>query len=103
MHTKINIHQSDSNFLPHDPWSKTRLGMQHIHLELLWILVSAITKKNKHISRINTSDNYKIVINSPEVYFGIKRQHAEVGHKNLIIFSYKNHLDRFSINRKQFI
>jgi hypothetical protein len=28
-------------------------------------------------------------------------QHAEVGHKNLIIFSYKNHLDRFSIKRKQ--
>jgi hypothetical protein len=24
-------------------------------------------------------------------------------HKNLIIFSYKNHLDRFCINRKQFI
>jgi hypothetical protein len=32
---------------------------------------------------------YKIVINSPEVHLGIKRQHAEVGHKNLIIFSYK--------------
>jgi hypothetical protein len=44
-----------------------------------------------------------MVINSPEVYFGIKRPHAEVGHKNLIIFSYKNHLDRFCINRKQFI
>ena len=43
------------------------------------------------------------MINSPEVHFGIKRQHAEVGHKNLIIFSYKNPLDRFCINRKQFI
>jgi hypothetical protein len=32
------------------------------------------------------------VINSPEVYFDIKRQHAEVGHKNIINFSYKNHL-----------
>jgi hypothetical protein len=60
-------------------------------------------KKNKHISRITIYDNYKIVINSPELHFGIKRQHAEVGHKNLNIFSYKNHLDRFCINRKQFI
>jgi hypothetical protein len=59
--------------------------------------------KNKHISRINISGNYKIVINSPKVHFGIKIQHPEVGHKNLIIFSYKNHLDRFCINIKQFI
>jgi hypothetical protein len=63
--------------------------MQQIHLKLLWILSYAITKKNKHISRINISDNYKIVINSPEVHFGIKRQHAEVGHKNLIFLSTK--------------
>jgi hypothetical protein len=60
-------------------------------------------KENKHISRINICVNYKIVINSPHVHFGTTRQHAEVGHKNLIIFSYKNHLDRFCINRKQFI
>jgi hypothetical protein len=66
-------------------------------------LTYAITKKNKHISRINISVNYKIVINSPEVHFCIKRQHVEVGHKNLIIFIYKNHLDRFCIKRKQFI
>jgi hypothetical protein len=46
--------------------------------------------ENKHISRINISDDCKIVINSPEVYFGITRQHAEVGQKNLIVFSYKN-------------
>jgi hypothetical protein len=77
--------------------------MQHIHLEILWILRYANTKKNKHFSRINISDNYKIVINSPEGHFGIKRQQAEVGHKNLIIVIYKNHLDRFYINRKQFI
>jgi hypothetical protein len=77
--------------------------MQHIHLELLWILIYAIIKENMHISRINISDNYKIMINSPEVYFGIKIQHAEVGHKNLIIFIYKNHLDSFCINRKQLI
>jgi hypothetical protein len=60
----------------------------------------AIIKKNKHNSRINISDNYKIVINSPEVHFGITRQHEEVGHKNIIICIYKNHLDRFCINKK---
>jgi hypothetical protein len=43
------------------------------------------------------------VINLPEVHLGIKRQHAEVGQKNLIILSYKNHLDRFCINTKQII
>jgi hypothetical protein len=69
--------------------------MEYKHLELLWILTYAITKKNKHNSRINIFDDYKIVIYSQEVYFGIARQHA----KNLIIFSYKNHLDRFCINR----
>jgi hypothetical protein len=42
-------------------------------------LTYAIIKKNKHISRINISGNYKILINSPEVCFGITRQHAEVG------------------------
>ena len=43
------------------------------------------------------------MVNSPEVYLGIKRPHAEVGHKNITIFSYKNYLDRFYINGKQFI
>jgi hypothetical protein len=43
------------------------------------------------------------VINSQKVHFGIKREHAEVEHKNLFILSYKNHLDRFCINRKQLI
>jgi hypothetical protein len=65
---------------------KLKLGMQHTHLELLWISSYAITKENKHISRISIFDNYKLVIISPEVHLGIKRQHAEVGHKNLIIF-----------------
>jgi hypothetical protein len=102
MHTKINTLQIDPNFLTHDLWSKTSLGMQHIHLELLWILTYAFTKKNKHNSIIITYDNYKFVINSPEVHFGIERHHAEVGHKNLFIFINKNHLDRFCINRKQF-
>jgi hypothetical protein len=66
-------------------------------------LTYAITKKNKHIPRINISENYKIVVNSPKVHFVIKRSHAEVGHKNLIIFSYKNHLDKFCRNGKQFL
>jgi hypothetical protein len=43
------------------------------------------------------------VINLLEVHFGIKRSHTEVEHKTLIIVSYKNHLDRFCINTKQFI
>jgi hypothetical protein len=103
MHTKIKTHQNDSNFLTHGLWPKTKLGMQHIHLELIWILSYAIIKKNKHNSRINIFDNYKIVINSTEVHFGIKIQHEEVVLKNLIIFSYKNHLDRLCTIRKQFI
>jgi hypothetical protein len=53
-----------------------------------------------HILIINTSDHSKIVINSPEVYLDIKRPHAEVAHKNIIIFSYKNHLGIFCIKGK---
>jgi hypothetical protein len=49
---------------------------------------------------MNISGNYKIVINSPEVHFGIERQHAEVGNKNIIIFGYKNHLGRSCGNGK---
>jgi hypothetical protein len=81
MHTKLNTHQNDPNFLTHVMWSKTSLGMQHIHLELLWNFTYAITKKNKHNSRINIYGNYKIVINSPEVFSGITRQYAKVGCK----------------------
>jgi hypothetical protein len=32
---KKNTHQNVSNIPAHDLWSKTKLGMQHIHLELL--------------------------------------------------------------------
>jgi hypothetical protein len=64
-------------------------------------LTYAFTKKNKHNSRITIYGN-KIEINSPEVCFGIKRQYAKVGCKNLNIFSYKNHLCRFCRNGKQF-
>jgi hypothetical protein len=46
--------------------------MQHIHLELLWILNYAITKKNNHISKINIFDNYKIVINSRDVHLAFQ-------------------------------
>jgi hypothetical protein len=56
-----------------------------------------------YILRINTSVHSKIVINSTEVQHGISRPHAEVGHKNIIIFSYKNHLGGFYINGKQLI
>jgi hypothetical protein len=56
-----------------------------------------------HKLRINISDYSKIVINSPEVYLGVTRQHAQVGHKNINPFSYKNHLGRFCINGTQFI
>jgi hypothetical protein len=60
MHRKINAHQNDSNFLTQDLWSKTKLGMQYIHLELLYILTYAFTKKIRHISRINISDEHKL-------------------------------------------
>jgi hypothetical protein len=43
------------------------------------------------------------MVHSPEVHLGIKISHAEVEHKSLFIFNYKNHLDRFIINTKQFI
>jgi hypothetical protein len=66
-------------------------------------LTQAFTKKNKHNSRINISGDYRIVINTPEVCFGIKRQYAKVGCKNLLIFSYKNHLCRFCRNGKTFL
>jgi hypothetical protein len=52
--------------------------VQHLHLELLGNLSYAISKKNKHNSTINVSGNNKIVINSPEVWFGITRQCAQV-------------------------
>jgi hypothetical protein len=56
-----------------------------------------------HKLRINIFDKPTIMINSPEVGFDITRQHSQVEHKNINIFSYKNHLSRFCINGKQFI
>jgi hypothetical protein len=87
MHTKIITQQNDPNFLTHAIWLKISLVVQHIHLELLWNLSYEILMKNKPNSRINIYVNYKIVINSPEVCFGIKRQCAKFGCKDLIIFS----------------
>jgi hypothetical protein len=87
MHTKIITQQNDPNFLSHVTWLKTSLLVQHIHLELIWNLSYAISKKNKHNSRIYISGNFKIVINSPEVCVEIKRQCEKVGCKNLISFS----------------
>jgi hypothetical protein len=56
-----------------------------------------------HKLRINISDTPNIIINSPEVCLDITRQHAQVGHKNINIINYKNHLGRFCIRGKQFI
>jgi hypothetical protein len=77
--------------------------MQQKHLEVLWILSYAITKKIRHNTRLNISGRYKIVINSPDEHLGIKRLHTKVEHKNLFIFSYKNNLNRFNISTKQFM
>jgi hypothetical protein len=50
-----------------------------------------------HNLRIIISGKPEIMINSPDVYFDITRQHAQVEHKNINIFSYKSHLGRFCI------
>jgi hypothetical protein len=56
-----------------------------------------------HKLRIIISDKPKIMINSPKVLLGITRQDAQVGHKNINMFGYKNHLGRFCINGKHFL
>jgi hypothetical protein len=56
-----------------------------------------------HKLRINISYKPKIMNNSPEVYFDKTRQHAQVGHKNINIVIYKNHLGRFCLIGKQFL
>jgi hypothetical protein len=72
MHIKINKHQKDPNILTHGLWSRTKLGMQHKHLELLKILSYTFTKKIRNKTILNISDRYKIVINSPEMHLSIK-------------------------------
>jgi hypothetical protein len=54
-------------------------------------------------SRIIISVNSKIMINSQHVHFGITRQCAQVGLKNIIIFNKKNHLGSYFRNGKEFI
>jgi hypothetical protein len=71
MHTKIITHQNDPNFLTHVIRFKSSLVVQHIHLELSCNWSYEILKKKKHNSRIIIFGIYKIVINSPEVCFGI--------------------------------
>jgi hypothetical protein len=56
-----------------------------------------------HKSRINMSVTPKIMTNSQDVYFDIKRQCAQVELKNINIFSKKNNLGSFRGNGKQFI
>jgi hypothetical protein len=56
-----------------------------------------------HKSRIIISVNPKIMINSQDVYFGITRQCAQVGLKNIKMFDMKNHSCSSSRNRKTFL
>jgi hypothetical protein len=56
-----------------------------------------------HKSGIIISVNPKIMINSQVMNFGITRQCAQVGLKNMNIFSKKNHLCRYARNRKTFL
>jgi hypothetical protein len=62
---------------------QNKASNQHIHLGLLYNLRYAITYKTRHKSRINIHSRDKIMLNSPEVHFSIKRQYPEVGHKKL--------------------
>jgi hypothetical protein len=56
-----------------------------------------------HKTRIIISYNPNIVINSQDVHFGISRQCAQVGLKNMNIFNKKNHLCRSARNKKTFL
>jgi hypothetical protein len=56
-----------------------------------------------HNSRIIGSVNPKFMINSQDVQFGITRQYAQVGLKNINIFNRKNHLGRSGRNGKTFL
>jgi hypothetical protein len=56
-----------------------------------------------HKSRIIISVNPKFMINSQDVSFGIIRQCAQVGLKNINILYLKNHLSRSDRNGKTFL
>jgi hypothetical protein len=56
-----------------------------------------------HKSIIIIYVNPKIIINSQDVYLGIKGQCAQVELKNINIFSKNNHLRRSARNGKTFL
>jgi hypothetical protein len=56
-----------------------------------------------HKSRIIISVNPKFLINSEDVSFGITRQCAQVGVKNINICNMKNHLCSSARNGKTFL
>jgi hypothetical protein len=56
-----------------------------------------------HNSRITISVNPQFMINSQDVYFGITRQCAEFGLKNIDIFNRKNHLGNYCRKGKEFV
>jgi hypothetical protein len=56
-----------------------------------------------HKSRIIIYVNPKFMINSHDVYFGITRQYAQVGVKNINIFNRKNHPRSYYRIGKEFI
>jgi hypothetical protein len=56
-----------------------------------------------HKSRIIIFVNPKFMIKSPDVHFGITRQCAQVGVKNINIFNMKNPLFSSAGNRKTFL
>jgi hypothetical protein len=56
-----------------------------------------------HKSRVTISVNPKFMINSQDVHFGMPRQCAQVGVKNINIFNMKNHLCSSSRDRKTFL
>jgi 16S rRNA U1498 N3-methylase RsmE len=56
-----------------------------------------------HNSRIIISVNPKFMINSQDVYFGIIRQCAQVGVKNINIFNMQNSLFSSAGDRKTFL
>jgi hypothetical protein len=56
-----------------------------------------------HKSRIIIFVNPKFMINSQDVYFGITRQCAQFGLKDINIFNRKNHLSSYCRNGKEFI
>jgi peroxiredoxin len=54
-----------------------------------------------HKARIIISVSPKFMINSQDVPFGITRQCAQVGLKNINIFNMKNHLGSYCRNGKE--